>query len=105
MNELLSKSLWPRLRELAKSAHRKHAAIAYVTDDRFVVFGEGDVLITDASDGAITSGQTSATVLKAALKRGAKIVSIPGLHAKLYVFDRYAIIGSANLSKGSERRT
>jgi hypothetical protein len=70
-----------------------------------VVFGKNDVLITDASDGAIESGQTSAAVLKAALKRGAQIVSIAGLHTKLYVFDRYAIIGSANLSKGSEKRT
>ena len=43
MNELLSDGLWPRLRELAKSAKRKHAAIAYVTDDRFIKFGQGDV--------------------------------------------------------------
>jgi hypothetical protein len=105
MDELLSAGLWPRLRQLAKKAQRKHAAVAYVTDDRFVTFDKGDLLVTDASDGAIKSGQTSAAVLKAALKREAQIVSITGLHAKLYVFDRCAIVGSANLSKESEMRT
>lgn len=105
MNELLSSGLWTRLRKLAKSAKKKHAAIAYVTDDTKIAFGKGDVLIADASDEAIKSGQTSAAVLKAAWKRKAQIVSLTGLHAKVYVFDKYAVIGSANLSKESERRT
>lgn len=105
MNELLSTGLWPRIRKLAKSAKKKSAAIAYVTDDRYLKFGEGDVLVTDASDEAIKSGQTSASVLKAAYKRKATIASIPGLHAKVYVFDNVGVIGSANLSKESERRT
>jgi len=105
MNELLSSGLWTRIKKLAKTAEKKSAAIAYVTDDRYVKFKEGDVLITDASDHAIKSGQTSAAVLKAALKRNAQIASISGLHAKVYVFDRCAIIGSANLSKESQRRT
>ncbi len=105
MNELLSDGLWPRLRKLAKSAQRKHAAIAYVTDDRFIKFGQGDVLVTDASDGAIKAGQTSAHVLKRALGRGASLFSITGLHAKVYVFDRIAVIGSANLSSSSENLT
>lgn len=105
MNELLSAGLWPRLKQLAKSAKKKHAAIAYVTDDTKIAFGKGDVLITDASDESIKSGQTRAAVLKAAWKRKAQIVSIRGLHAKVYVFDKYAVIGSANLSKESEKRT
>lgn len=105
MNELLSSGLWPRLRKLAKGAHKKAAAVAYVTDDRHVVFDKGDILVTDASDEAIKSGQTSAALLKAAFKRKAQIVSISGLHSKVYVFDNHAIIGSANLSKESERRT
>lgn len=105
MNELLSSGLWPRIRQLAKKAKRKSAAVAYVTDDTHIKFGDGDTLVADASDEAIKSGQTSARVLKAALDRGAHIASITGLHSKIYVFDRCAIIGSANLSKESERRT
>lgn len=105
MNELLSAGLWNRLRTLAKSAKKRYAAIAYVTDDTKIAFGKGDVLIIDASDEAIRSGQTSAAVLKAAWKRKAQIVSVTRLHAKVYIFDKYAVIGSANLSKESERRT
>jgi adenine deaminase len=96
MNEVLSSRLWTRLRQLAKAAHRKYAAVAYVTDDRFVSFGEGEVLITDASDEAIKSGQTSASVLKAAHRRGAQVFSVAGLHSKLYV-----LIGT----QSSDRRT
>lgn len=105
MNELLSSGLWPRIRKLAKIAKRKSAAVAYVTDDRYLKFGEGDVLVTDASDEAIKSGQTSASLLESALRRKATIASISGLHSKVYVFDRCAVIGSANLSRESERRT
>jgi hypothetical protein len=105
MNELLSVELWPRIKKLASKAKRKYAAIAYVTDDTKIVFGSGDVLITDASDEAIKSGQTSAAVLKSAWKRKAHVVSITGLHAKVYIFDKFAVIGSANLSKESEKRT
>lgn len=104
MNEILSSTLWPRLKKLAKTAHKKFAAVAYVTDDDAVKFGKGDVLITDASDEAIKTGQTSAAVLNAAWKRKASIFSIPKLHAKLYIFDRYVIVGSANLSKSSQKR-
>ncbi len=103
MNELLSSELWPRIKVLAKNSKKKHAAVAYVTDDTKVRFDKGDVLITDASDEAIKSGQTSAVVLKAAHKRETQIFSIAGLHAKVYVFDRCAVIGSANLSKHSEQ--
>jgi hypothetical protein len=77
MNELLSSGLWQRLRKLPKRANKKFAAIAYVTDDTKIAFGKDDVLITDASDEAVKSGQTSAAVLKAALNRKAQIVS-PG---------------------------
>ena len=105
MNELLSASLWPRIRKLAKSSRRKKAAIAYVTDDRFIKFGEGDVLITDASDAAIKAGQTDAQLLKRAYGRKANLFSLEGLHGKIYVLDRFAIVGSANLSKGSENLT
>jgi hypothetical protein len=103
MNELLSTELWPRLKSLAKHAKKKHAAIGYVTDDKKVRFGKNDVLITDASDEAIKSGQTSAVVLKEAFERKALIYSVSGLHAKVYVFDKYAAIGSANLSLHSEQ--
>jgi hypothetical protein len=64
-------------------------------------FRGNDTLVVDASDHAIASGQTSAKVLSAAYKRGAKLFSMEGLHAKTLVCGRVAVVGSANLSASS----
>jgi hypothetical protein len=96
MQKLLSDDLWT---EIAKAGKRRGcvAAIAYVTAEH-VQFSRGDVLICDASDIAIASGETSAKVLRDAFNRGAQVYSLPSLHAKLMVFGELAVIGSANLS-------
>lgn len=75
--------------------------VAYATDSQIVKFGAGDVLVTDASDSAIKAGQTSVDVLTQAVRNGADVYSVPNLHAKVYVFDSVAVIGSANLSNSS----
>jgi hypothetical protein len=75
--------------------------VAFVASDDQVAFGAGDVLVTDASDRCVAGGQTSAAVLGAAYRRGAKVRSLPGLHAKILCFDRFTIVGSANLSESS----
>jgi phosphatidylserine/phosphatidylglycerophosphate/cardiolipin synthase-like enzyme len=101
MIRLVSGDLWKEIKKLAKKSQVKMAAIAYVTHDSLIRFGKGDLLIVDASDHAITSGQTSAPVLNKAWKRGASLYSHPDLHAKVILFDRVAVIGSANLSQTS----
>lgn len=100
MNRLLTSDLWQEAAKLARKAKTRIAAIAYVTTDT-VKFGEGDVLVTDASRQAITSGETSAKVLLAAFNRGAEVFSCTNLHAKVLILDDTAIIGSANLSQSS----
>lgn len=102
MEQLLSDDLWPTIKRLAKRKCRKRAAIAYVTSEETVKFGSGDLLVTDASDEAIKAGRTSASVLEGAVRRGAKVFSLPNLHAKIFLLDGTAIIGSANLSMSSE---
>jgi len=47
----------------------------------------------------IAGGQTSAHVLRRAYRRGASLHSLPGLHAKVFLFGEIAVIGSANLSR------
>lgn len=101
MNKVLSSGLWAEIERLAKRSKVRRAAVAYVSSDEHVEFGKGDILIVDASDRAISSGETSAIVLARALKRGATIYSCPGLHAKMFVFDDWAVIGSANVSQSS----
>jgi hypothetical protein len=101
---LLSTDLWPTLRRLARTAHPKLAAVAYVSSDDPIQFTDGDVLVTNASEGAIRAGQTSAVVLQRAVKAGAAVVSVPDLHAKVWILGDTALVGSANCSGSSETR-
>lgn len=96
-----SSNLWDKLSILAKESESKKAAVAYLTDDSLISFSEGDVLIIDASEEAITSGKTSAKILENAFKNGTELYSCNTLHAKTIVFDHHAYIGSANISLNS----
>lgn len=98
MNKLLSDNLWPTIAELSRNHRRLFAAISYVTASTHLSFDEGDVLVCDASDLAIKTGMTSARTLRLFFRNKAKIFSVDGLHAKTFVFDKKAVIGSANLS-------
>lgn len=100
MNRLLTSDLWPVAAKLSRKAETRLAAIAYVTAET-VKFGEGDVLVVDATRKAITSGETTAQVLLDAHDAGAQIYNCPALHAKLLVIDDTAIIGSGNMSGNS----
>jgi hypothetical protein len=102
MNELLTSDIWKLIRYHAKISKKMTCAIAYVTDDRHIKFGEGDTLVVDASNEAIGAGQTDASLIDRAFKRNAKLYSLRGLHAKVFVLDSVCIVGSANLSVGSE---
>jgi hypothetical protein len=99
MQKLLSDALWPQVANLARN-HRCFAAIAYVTTEH-LRFSVGDVLITDASNAAIASGETSASVLRNIFDRGANVFSLSGLHSKIAVCGEIAIVGSANLSNSN----
>jgi hypothetical protein len=101
MNRLFSDTLWDQIRTLASAAQPKAAAVAYVSSDAIVAFGAGDTLVTDATDEAIRSGQTSARILRAAVSRGAAVYSCPNLHAKVIVLGNTVVVGSCNLSSRS----
>jgi PLD-like domain len=96
--------LWKEIAKRAKQAHRTKAAIAYVTKASPLAFKSGDVLIVDASDGAIASGQTSAAVLSSLLKKGVSLYSHDALHAKVVIADSVLFSSSANLSDSSISR-
>lgn len=100
---LVSGGLWEEIHALASSGSRNVAAVAYVTGGAEALFNNGDLLVVDASDEAIKTGATSATVLKALHEREVELYSLPGLHAKVMVFGKTAIIGSANLTANSKK--
>jgi hypothetical protein len=93
--------LWNTIERHAKSAHRTKAAIAYVTRDLPLKFKKGDLLIVDATDGAIASGRTSASVLGALSRKGVRLYSHAALHAKFVTLDSVLFTSSANLSASS----
>jgi hypothetical protein len=64
----------------------------------------GDLLVVDASDGAIASGQTSAAVLSRLHRNGISLYSHYGLHAKIFIADSMLFVSSANASESSESR-
>ena len=101
MNQLLSDELWPTLAKLSEKHRRLWAAISYVTTTSHLEFGKGDVLVCDASEGAIKAGMTSASALRRFRSNGAKVYSFDGLHAKTLLIDNKAVIGSANLSENA----
>ncbi|MFT5028526.1 MAG: hypothetical protein ACI9VS_000951 [Candidatus Binatia bacterium] len=102
MQEVLCHNIWKRVGSLARKARRRKAAIAYVTKD-LIGFRRNDMLVVDASENAVKSGETDARLLRDLLKRGVQIFSCDSLHAKLLWFDQKALVGSGNLSRSSEQ--
>jgi hypothetical protein len=101
---LLTADVWKSITSAAKKSRKPaYAAVAY--------FGQGaskllplpahSRLVVDASEGVVKSGQTCPADLRQLQKRGVVIYSAPRLHAKVYVFDGFAFIGSANVSSRS----
>lgn len=97
MNLVLTDKVWRDVAKRARSASSRRAAIAYVTTDD-IGLRPGDVLITDASPRAIRSGQTDAKLLRKLHGAGVVIYSRAGLHSKVVLFGKHAIVGSANMS-------
>ena len=102
--EFLSDSLWACISVDADASVVRTAAVAYVTSASQVPFREGDTLVVDASDQAVTTGKTCAELLQHLFSRGVHLYSLGALHAKVYVFDRVVVVGSCNLSESSRTR-
>jgi hypothetical protein len=102
METILTGNIWKQVAEEAKIARRRLVAVAYVSNCGHLRLSKGDVLVCDASDRAIKTGETSAPLLDALFHKGVELRSQPDLHAKVAVLGHYALIGSCNLSMSSE---
>jgi hypothetical protein len=94
--------IWSRLTRLAK---RKPAfvAVAYCAEkaSQLLPLSKGSVLVVDMSERAVRSGQTDPREIKKFLKRGVEVHSVENLHAKVFVLDDCAVVGSTNISRRS----
>jgi hypothetical protein len=100
MQNVLSSDLWKTVRVQARKARQRKAAIAYVTRD-LVGFRKEDVLIVDASAGAIASGETDARLLRKLGRKQVRLFHCADLHAKVILLDDTAVISSGNMSNSS----
>ncbi len=100
----LQTNLWNRITPLAKHATRKYAAVAYLGTDatKLLPMSQGDVLVVDLREDTVRAGQVNPFEVEEYLKREVEVYSYFNLHAKVFIFDRKAIIASANVSRHSK---
>lgn len=101
----LSKEIWPHIRNLARRA-RRPALVAVpfvgVGAAKRLPLTRGDTLVTRFDRTAIRAGHVDPREIVKFIKRGVEVHAVANLHAKVYVFGRTAIVGSANVSDLSE---
>jgi len=102
--KILQDNLWPTITQLARKSKRKHVAVAYLGQgaNKLLPLGEGDSLLIDMSQITVESGQTDPNEVEKYLKKGVEVYTCSNLHAKVYIFDKTLIVGSANVSQHSK---
>jgi hypothetical protein len=104
---LIHGRVWPKLSQAAcKSRARAYVAVAYFGEgaESLLKLSKGSILVVDASDGAVRSGQTCPASLETMVDNGVKVFSRSGLHAKVFVFGTTVYVGSANVSNNSAKK-
>ena len=105
--KLITENVWETLTAAARAARQPcDVAVAYFAKNASLLLplSEGSRLVVDASEAAVTSGQTCPADLAKLLDRGVTIHSVPNLHAKVFVLGKTAYVGSANVSASSASR-
>ena len=102
---LLTNTIWQIITRLARKTTSAKVAVAYFgqSASRLLPLQVGSVLVVDMSRQAVRSGQTCPQEIIKLLRKGVEVHSCSNLHAKVFVFGRRAIIGSANASQHSEQ--
>jgi phosphatidylserine/phosphatidylglycerophosphate/cardiolipin synthase-like enzyme len=102
--EFIVENVWDVLTEAAKTSKKPaHVAVAYFGKGaaELLPLPAGSHLVVDASEAAVSSGQTHPDDLRRMRQRKVAVYSKPSLHAKVFAFDNALYVGSANVSKHS----
>ena len=93
---------WSQLTASAKRS-RGICAVAYFGRgaSKLLPLKSGSILVVDASERAVRSGQTSPADLLNLIRNGVKVFSVGNLHAKVYAFSGVGFVGSTNVSRSS----
>jgi hypothetical protein len=103
MIQFLSDDLWNTIKTVSKRSKRTKAAVAYFGKGAAdqLSLKKGDTLLVAMSLSNVSSGQVSPDDIQKLYDKGVSIYNLGNLHAKVYLFDTTAIIGSANVSNHS----
>jgi hypothetical protein len=95
--------IWEKLTAAAINSSKSFVAVAYFSKNaaQMLPLVNGSILVVDASENAVKTGQTCPEELIKLEKLGVKVFSFTGLHAKVFVFDNVLYIGSTNASAHS----
>src|SRR3954470_4668773 len=108
MSRIVTRSdVWPAIEDFLRGSRRKLVATAFLgadAPDLLSALEGGDLLVCNASRRTLKAGATSPAALKAFLDAGVTVLSHQRLHAKIYVGDHAAFVGSANASASSVHR-
>jgi hypothetical protein len=102
---LLTTGVWQELTRAVRDHNGPvYAAVPYFSrsGSRMLPLRRGDILVVNASDTAVASGQTCPSALRRLTDKGVKVYSLENLHAKVFVLGRTAYVGSANVSASSK---
>ena len=100
---LVGPELWRELKRRAARSRSLLAAVGYVGRHPRGLFRwpKQSVVVADLSERAVRTGASSARGALSLANKGVGVYRLPRLHAKVYLFDRSAIVCSANLSRES----
>ena len=101
MTRFVTENHWTAVRQdLEGRRSSVTAVVSFIgaTGDSLMPLRRGDRLVCNADVDTVRLGLTNPTTLQRFKKRGVRIFSVRGLHAKVVVGDEFAWVGSANAS-------
>lgn len=101
---LVTTDVWTEISKAASNSKiPAHVAVAYFGQQghKLLPLLKGSSLVVDASIISVAQGSTCPAALEQLRRKGVDIYSTQYLHAKVFAFDRVAVVGSANVSQHS----
>jgi PLD-like domain len=97
--------LWREIRRASRTSSRLDAAVAFIgrNPEKLLRWPRRVTIVADVTKTSVELGRTSAKGVQKLIRNGANVRSVPSLHAKVYVFDKVAFVGSPNASQQSTR--
>ena len=102
---LLGEDLWRGIRSHAARSKSLVAIVSYLGRHprEILRWPKRSTVICDLSRDTVARGASSARGARELHAKGIRLYSVRNLHAKIYIFDKCAIVASANLSENSAR--